>query len=229
MIARRRLSEGAAPREAGTLAVMQLASKIVVHQVHPAKIGADVMASVVSNTLLWRGRPKAALAVRIVLPAVGSLAVLTLANLAALAQTAPGRNISPTVEPGSSVCSEPTRPRAVGAPGLGTGLWRRRRSRQLRSADPGRWQRRSPVPPGHAPGSGNMRPCPARGGGNHQPRSTSSCGIFATLRHGRGRKLHGCGAPGPSRPAGPELADPAARSGTARVTPIWQSGDSSRP
>ena len=73
------------------MAVMQLASKIVVHQVHPAKIGADVTASVASNTLLWRGRPKAALTVRIVLPAVGSLAVLTLANLDALAQTAPGR------------------------------------------------------------------------------------------------------------------------------------------
>ena len=72
---------------------MQLAGKILVHQVHPVKITADVTASAVSNTLLWRGRPKAALAVRIVLPAAGSLAVLTLADLDALAQTAPGRYV----------------------------------------------------------------------------------------------------------------------------------------
>jgi hypothetical protein len=72
---------------------MQLADKVLVHQVHPAKITADVTASVVSNMLLWRGRPKAALAVRIVLPVCGSLAVLTLADLDALAQTAPGRYV----------------------------------------------------------------------------------------------------------------------------------------
>jgi hypothetical protein len=70
---------------------MQWAEKALVHQVHPAKITADVTASVVSSTLLWQGRPRAALAVRIVLPVAGSLAVLALADLDALAQTAPGR------------------------------------------------------------------------------------------------------------------------------------------
>jgi len=72
---------------------MQLAGKVLVHQVHPVKIIADVTASVVSNVLLWQGRPKAALAVRIVLPAAGSLGVLMLADLDALAQTAPGRYV----------------------------------------------------------------------------------------------------------------------------------------
>jgi hypothetical protein len=72
---------------------MQLAGKLVVHQVHPAKISADVAASVMSNTLLWRGRPQAALAVRVVLPVAGSLAVLTLADLDGLAQTGPGRYV----------------------------------------------------------------------------------------------------------------------------------------
>ena len=75
------------------MAVMQVADKVLVHQVHPAKIGADAMASVVSNALLWRGRTKAALAVRAVLPVAGSVAVLTLADLDALAQTAPGRYV----------------------------------------------------------------------------------------------------------------------------------------
>ena len=75
------------------MADMQVAGKIVVHQVHPAKIGVDVAASVVSNTLLWRGRPQAALAVRVVLPVAGSLAVLTLADLDGLAHTGPGRYV----------------------------------------------------------------------------------------------------------------------------------------
>ena len=75
------------------MAVMQLADKIRVHQVHPAKIGADVTAAVMSNTLLWHGRRKTALAVRIVLPAAGSLAVLTLADLDALAHTPQGRYV----------------------------------------------------------------------------------------------------------------------------------------
>jgi hypothetical protein len=43
---------------------MRPADRVLVHQVHPAKIGADVAASVVSNALLWQARPKAAIAVR---------------------------------------------------------------------------------------------------------------------------------------------------------------------
>jgi hypothetical protein len=34
---------------------MQLAGKMTMHQVHPAKIGTDVTASVVSNTLVRQG------------------------------------------------------------------------------------------------------------------------------------------------------------------------------
>jgi hypothetical protein len=36
------------------MASMRLADKMTVHQVHPAKIGADVTASVISKTLLWQ-------------------------------------------------------------------------------------------------------------------------------------------------------------------------------
>jgi hypothetical protein len=38
---------------------MRLAGKILVHQVHPAKIGADVTASMVSNVLFVEGAPEA--------------------------------------------------------------------------------------------------------------------------------------------------------------------------
>jgi hypothetical protein len=75
------------------MAGMRLADKVLVHQAHPAKIGADVTASVVSNILLWTARPKAALAVRVLLPVVGSAAVLRLADLDALAATRRGRYV----------------------------------------------------------------------------------------------------------------------------------------
>ena len=70
---------------------MRLADKVLVHQVHPVKVGVDVTASVVSNVLLWRARPKPALAVRVLLPLAGSAAVLSLADLDALAATRRGR------------------------------------------------------------------------------------------------------------------------------------------
>jgi hypothetical protein len=44
------------------MAGMQLADKVLVHQVHPAKLGADVTASLVSNVLLWKAQPKNAVA-----------------------------------------------------------------------------------------------------------------------------------------------------------------------
>lgn len=66
---------------------------MLVHQVHPAKLAADITASAISNILLWRGRPKAALAVRVLLPVAGSAAVLGLADLDALAQTRRGQYV----------------------------------------------------------------------------------------------------------------------------------------
>src|SRR5689334_22381213 len=72
---------------------MRRGDRILVHQVHPAKVGADVAASVISNVLLWRGRTRAALAVRVVLPVVGSAAVLRFADLDALAKTRRGRYV----------------------------------------------------------------------------------------------------------------------------------------
>ena len=72
---------------------MRPADRVLVHQVHPAKIGADVTASIVSNVLLWRARPKAAIAVRVLLPLAGSAAVICLADLDALASTRRGRYV----------------------------------------------------------------------------------------------------------------------------------------
>ena len=51
---------------------MQPAEAVLVHHVHPAKIGADITASVVSDVLLWKHKPRIAVAVRVLLPAAGS-------------------------------------------------------------------------------------------------------------------------------------------------------------
>ena len=72
---------------------MRLADGAVIHQVHAAKIGADVAAAMVSSALLWRDRPRAALIVRVFVPAAGSAAVLALADLDDLARTRRGRYV----------------------------------------------------------------------------------------------------------------------------------------
>lgn len=75
------------------MAGMTLADKVLVHQVHPAKIGVDAAGSVISYLLLWKAQPRAAIAARTLLPVLGSLAVLSLADLDALAQTRRGRYV----------------------------------------------------------------------------------------------------------------------------------------
>ena len=98
---------------------MRASEKVLVHQVHPAKIGADVSASLVSNVLLWQGRSKAALVVRVVLPVVGSAAVLGLADLDALARTRRGRYVLAHMPPSAQAV------RLAGDAVMGLGAHRR--------------------------------------------------------------------------------------------------------
>jgi hypothetical protein len=72
---------------------MRLAEGALIHQVHPAKISADVTAAVVSNVLLWHEWPRAAVAVRLLLPLAGSAVVLGLADLDGLSRTRRGRYV----------------------------------------------------------------------------------------------------------------------------------------
>jgi hypothetical protein len=72
---------------------MRLADGAVIHQVHAAKIGADVGSAVVSNFLLWRERPAAAMAVRVIIPVAASGVVLALADLDGLSRTRRGRYV----------------------------------------------------------------------------------------------------------------------------------------
>ena len=100
---------------------MELADRVLVHQVHPAKIGADVTASVISNVLLWRARPKAAIAVRVLLPLAGSAALLRFADLDALARTGRGRYVLAHMPPSAQAL------RLAGDAMMGLGAYRHRR------------------------------------------------------------------------------------------------------
>jgi len=85
------------------MADMRMAEGALVHQVHPAKISADVTASMISNFLLWRDRPITAVAVRYVLPAASSAAVLGFADLDAVARTRRGRYVLAHMPPAAQV------------------------------------------------------------------------------------------------------------------------------
>jgi hypothetical protein len=98
---------------------MRLADGAVIHQVHPAKIGTDVAAAVVSNLLLWHDRPTAAMAVRLILPVAGSAAVLGLADLDGLSRTRRGRYVMAHMPPAAQAV------RLAGDAMMGLGAYRR--------------------------------------------------------------------------------------------------------
>ena len=98
---------------------MRLADGAVIHQVHPAKIGADVAASLVSNLLLWQERPTAAVAVRVIVPIAGSAAVLSLADLDGLSRTRRGRYVLAHMPPSAQAV------RLAGDALMGLGAYRR--------------------------------------------------------------------------------------------------------
>lgn len=98
---------------------MRLADGAVIHQVHPAKIGADIGAAVVSNALLWHERPRAAMAVRLLVPAAASGAVIALADLDGLSRTRRGRYVLAHMPPSAQAV------RLAGDAVMGIGAYRR--------------------------------------------------------------------------------------------------------
>src|SRR5215831_13514681 len=105
-----------------TIAGMRPADRVLVHQLHLAKIGADVTASLVSNVLLWQARPKAAIAVRVLLPLAGWAAVVRFADLDALARTGRGRYVLTHMPPSAQAV------RLVGDALMGLASYRHRRA-----------------------------------------------------------------------------------------------------
>lgn len=91
---------------------------LLLHQVHPAKLGTDITAEVASCILLWRRKPVAGLLVRLVPPAIAS-ALLLRSDLEPLAQTARGRYVLANMPPAAQGV------RAAGDVLTAWGSWRR--------------------------------------------------------------------------------------------------------
>lgn len=92
---------------------------VLLHQVHPLKLSADISASLISNILLWRHRLGAGLAVRLLVPMAGSGAVLTMCDVESLRETEAGRYVL------EHMPSEATAVRLAGDAVMALGAWRR--------------------------------------------------------------------------------------------------------
>jgi hypothetical protein len=102
---------------------VSLRQALLVSQVHPAKLTADISASLISLTLLWRGYRRTGMIVHYGLPMVGSAAVLVTADLDRLATTTAGRYVRDHMPPAAQ---------AVRLAGDALTVWgARRRSRGL--------------------------------------------------------------------------------------------------
>ncbi len=95
--------------------------RILLHQVHPLKLVADISASLISNVLLWQHRPVAGIVTRYALPVVGSAIVLSSADVEPLRDTAAGRYVLANMSPGAMAV------RLAGDIVMGVGSWYRRR------------------------------------------------------------------------------------------------------
>ncbi|MBV9091235.1 MAG: hypothetical protein JO044_15260 [Mycobacteriaceae bacterium] len=93
---------------------------LLLHQVHWAKLAADVAASAVSLTLIWRGRRRRGLAVHFLVPVVASAALLR-ADTSGLRSTRRGRYVLEHMPPTAQAV------RLAGDAVMTLGAWRRER------------------------------------------------------------------------------------------------------
>ena len=93
---------------------------ILIHQVHPFKLGVDLSASLVSNFLLWQHRLGAGILSRYLLPVVGSTLVLGFADMDRLRAKPTGRYVLEHMPP------QATAVRLAGDMIMAVGSWRRR-------------------------------------------------------------------------------------------------------
>jgi hypothetical protein len=100
---------------------MDRAERALYHQIHPAKLTADVTAELASTVLLWRHRLVAGLLVRLVPPVVASAIVMCrTADLERLRASAAGRYLRNHMTPQAQGV------RAFGDVLTAVGAWRRR-------------------------------------------------------------------------------------------------------
>jgi hypothetical protein len=93
---------------------------VLLHQVHPAKLAADVSSSLVSTALLWRRHVLAGLLFRYVPPLAVSAALLRFADLDVRRDRPSGRYVVAHMPPAAQAI------RLAGDTMMAFGAWRRR-------------------------------------------------------------------------------------------------------
>ncbi len=99
---------------------MDAADRELYHQIHPAKLAADIVAELVSLPLIWAGRRRSGLLLHFALPMVGSAIVLRrTADLECLRRSAAGRYVRTEMTPAMQAV------RLAGDGVATVGAWRR--------------------------------------------------------------------------------------------------------
>ncbi len=93
---------------------------VLLHQVHPVKLAADISASIISNALLWRHNLRAGLLSRYLLPIAGSALVLSFADVSRLRSRPEGRYVLTHMTPTATAV------RLAGDVVMAGGAWYRR-------------------------------------------------------------------------------------------------------
>jgi hypothetical protein len=96
------------------------AETILVHQVHPLKLAADISASFVSNMLLWRHRLGPGLLARYLPPIVASALVIRFGDMDGLRRTRRAQYVLEHMPPATTAV------RLAGDLVMAVGSWRRR-------------------------------------------------------------------------------------------------------
>ncbi len=97
-----------------------MSEKVLLHQVHPAKLAADISASIISNALLWQHQLKAGILTRFLLPIAGSALVLSFADVSRLRSRPAGRYVLTQMTPTAMAV------RLAGDALMALGAWYRR-------------------------------------------------------------------------------------------------------
>jgi hypothetical protein len=79
--------------ESATASSVPRSDRVLLHQVHPVKLAADISASLISNVLLWNHAAIAGIAIRLALPLAGSAITLRYGDVERLRSTPAGRYV----------------------------------------------------------------------------------------------------------------------------------------